>query len=229
MMTGEFPLWRCLHGGPLTRENIEQTTPHPAMDWPRIRKRNLATLAKLTELYGSCAVLARDGDAVVGSIRFYPKAVWKMNAPCGFCLQQCEPGGPGDGFADLAWPRFEEIADKTLAIHCLTVGLPGQPGGTYQRKGIASAMVRRLETWAQQRGWGAIEASAYEDLPTLYAITGCTGRRFWEKLGYRAAEVSVESAFTNDSDFTRTLRKEAADAGLKPEAIVNKYRMRREL
>lgn len=229
MMGADFPVWRCLHGGPLNPDNLEQTTPHPAMEWPRVRKRNVALLETLTKLYGSCAVLAREGRDVVGMIRFYPKAVWKLTGAHGLCLQQCEPNGPADGFAEAGLPEFEQIQDKTLEIHCLTVGLPGRPGGRYQRKGIATRMVHELERWATERGWHAIEATAHEDLPTLYAMTGNAGRAFWERLGYSAAAVGVEQAFTNDSDFTRTLKQEAMAIGLKAEASVNRYTMRREL
>jgi hypothetical protein len=229
MMTGDYLVWRCLHGGALTTENLEHTTPHPAMDWPRIRTRNLPLMRKLTELYGSCAVLARDGEAIVGMIRFYPKAIWQMNAPRGFCMQQCDPAGPADTFAEAVLPPLQDIDDKTLQVHCLTVGSPGRPGGDYQRKGIASRMVRELERWARERVWQAIEAAAYEELPTLYAVTGNAGRRFWEKLGYTTASVEIEQALTNDSDFTRTLRREAAAAGLREDDIVNRYRMRRQL
>jgi ribosomal protein S18 acetylase RimI-like enzyme len=229
MMGTEFPVWRCLHGGPIDAENLEQTTPHPAMDWPRIRKRNLSLLERLTQLYGSCAVLAREGQDVVGMIRFYPKAACALPGAHGLCLQQCEPNGPADAFADAGLPAFEQIQDKTLTIHCLTVGLPGRPGGRYQRKGIATRMVRELERWAQGRGWAAIEAPAYEDLLTLYAMTGNAGRAFWERLGYTIATTDVEQAFTNDSDFTRVLKQEALAIGLKAQAIVNRYTMRREL
>lgn len=229
MMGREGSVWRCLHGGPLTAQNMEELTPHPAMDWPRIRRRNVALLAKLTDLYGSCAVLARSGQEVVGVIRFYPKAVWQMQGACGLCLQQCEPNGPADAFAQSAFARLEQMEDKTLEVHCLTVGQPGVPGGTYQRKGIGTRMVRELERWAAERGWRAIEATAHEDLPTLYAVTGNTGRRFWEKLGYAVGMMEVETAFTNDSDFTRTLKREAVAIGLQEGDIVNRYTMRKEL
>jgi hypothetical protein len=60
MMSSEFILWRCLHGGPLTRETVDRPKPHPHIPWDRFRARNLPLLDKLTEVYGSSAVTARD-------------------------------------------------------------------------------------------------------------------------------------------------------------------------
>ena len=103
MMPPDLILWRCLHGGPLTRENLERCEPRPEMDWPALRARNVPLLRKLTEAYGACAVVAREGDRIVGTLRFYPKAVWTMAGSDGFCLQQPFPCGPPQDFADTAF------------------------------------------------------------------------------------------------------------------------------
>lgn len=62
MMSKNFLVWRCLHDGPLTKQNVDQPQSNPQCSWPEFRVRNLSLLEKLTDLYGSCAVLARDGD-----------------------------------------------------------------------------------------------------------------------------------------------------------------------
>jgi hypothetical protein len=69
-MTEEFIVWRCLHEGPLTCETIDQ--------WLAYRERNIPLLRKLIQTYGTCAIVARDGEMVVGQLRFYPKVLCAM-------------------------------------------------------------------------------------------------------------------------------------------------------
>ena len=232
MMSSEFVLWRCLHGGPLTKETIDHPKPHPDVPWDRIRARNIPLLAKLTEVYGSCAVIARDGTQIVGQLRFYPKAICSMAASGpGLCMQQIFPNGPADDFVENNFPRLDQIADKTLVVHCMMTGSPQQKDNPYQRKGFGSRMVRTLIDWAQPTGWNAIEANAYADLPSLYAITGQAGRTFWEKLGFRMIESTIESAFVEGGNygFVDIILREAADRGMDAEAAKTKYAMRLDL
>jgi hypothetical protein len=232
MMSNEFILWRCLHGGPLTKETVDQPKPHPRVPWDAIRARNVPLLAELTEVYGSCAVIARDGSQIVGQLRFYPKAICNMAAPGpGLCMQQTFPNGPADDFVANVFPPLEEIADKTLFVHCMMTGSPQQKDNPYQRKGLGSCMVRTLVDWARERGWSAIEASAYADLPSVYAITGQAGRTFWSKLGFRVVESATGSAFVEDGNdgFVSLLLKEADGQGMDATAAKTKYRMRLHL
>jgi len=225
-MTEQFVLWRCLHGGPLSISTIENVTPHPAMDWSATRARNIPLLRKLITAYGSCAILAYDGEQIIGQLRFYPKELPQAGA---MCLQQAFPNGPADDLVEQPFPPLEALTDKTLLVHCLMTGSPSQKDNPYQRQGIGGQMVRELIRWARERGWQSIEAPTHEDLPLLYAVTGTAGRTFWEKLGFRVVRTEVESAFTNESDFTNTLRKQAVAKGLRPEAIKNRYIMRFDL
>ena len=229
MMSSEFILWRCLHGGPVTRETVDSPG-NDALPWVQLRARNVPLLAKLTETYGACAVVARDGNRIVGQLRFYPKAVWDLASGLGMCLQQAFPNGPADDFMENTFPPLDEIADKTLCIHCMMTGSPKQKENPYQRKGIATRMVRTLIEWARQRGWHAIEASAYEDLPCIYTITGQAGKAFWEKLGFRVVETGIEPAFLDGEfgDFVSVLLKEAAERGMDAETAKTKYTMRLE-
>jgi hypothetical protein len=123
MMSSEFILWRCLHGGPLTKENLDQPEPNPQVSWDQIRTRNRPLLAKLTETYGSCAVIARDGDQIVGLLRFYPKAICELaEAGPGLCMQQAFPAGPADDFVERDFPPLDQIADESLFVHCMMTG-----------------------------------------------------------------------------------------------------------
>lgn len=232
MMSADFILWRCLHGGPLTRENLDQPGPSTDVPWDQIRSRNRPLLAKLTETYGACAVIVRDGDQIVGQLRFYPQAICELAAAGpGFCLQQTFPCGPADDFAEKDFPPLDQIADKSLFIHCLMTGSFQQEDNPYRRQGLGSRMVHTLIAWARERGWTAIEAHAYADLPCIYAITGQASTAFWEKLGFRVVESIIEPALADSdaADFVEVLLKEAADRGMDPETAKTRHTMRLDL
>jgi hypothetical protein len=230
MMSEKAFLWRCLHGGPLTPASIEQWDRKASLPWPKFRARNLPLLENLTATYGACAVVARAADLFVGHLRFYPKAVRQIAKPgLGLCLQQEFPYGPAEDLGRVRFPPLGEIEDKTLIVHCLMLASGETGGEAPRRKGIGTRMARVLIDWAKENGWGAIEATAYASLPLVYAITGQTGRSFWEKLGFRLAETAHETALDEDNEFVRKLRDEASARGLDPAAITNKYTMRLEL
>jgi hypothetical protein len=232
MMSDELILWRCLHGGPLTEGTIDQPEPHPRVPWERLRARNLPVLRRLIRTYGSCAVIARDNERIVGQLRFYPRAVLRMvGKEPHFCMQQTSPNGPPDDFAESSLPSLDEIADKTLFVHCMMTGSPQQDDNPYQRTGLGSRMVRTLIDWARGQGWEAVEANAYADLPSIYAITGQAGKTFWEKLGFSAVLSEIEPAFVEDGNdgFVRGLLAEAADLGMDPDTARTRYTMRLDL
>ena len=232
MMTGDFILWRCLHGGPLTRETVDRPPPQPGVPWERFRARNVPLLRKLTDVYGSCAVIARDGDRIVGQLRFYPRAVCAMTgAGRALCLQQEFPAGPADDLVENDFPLLDGLADRTLFVHCMMTGSPHRKENPYQHRGIGSRMVRTLMDWAGARGWRGVEAHAYADLPIVYAVTGQAGRAFWEKLGFRAIASCTEPAFAEDehSGFVATLLKQAAERGIDADTAKTRHTMRRDL
>lgn len=225
----DFVLWRCLHAGPLNRGNIDEPGPHPEVDWPYVRSRNAPLLQKLAETYGSCAIAAWDGDDVVATLRFYPKALCSFSASGGaaFCLQQRSPAGPPDNLILREFPPLQKLTDRTLFIHCLFVAAPTGEPGRFRRKGLATRMVRELIGWATRAGWSAIEATAYEELPLLYAISGVAGRRFWRRLGFKVVHEDTEPGISGDLE--DRLRQEAPSAGLSPDDVTKRYRMRLEL
>ena len=213
-MTGDFILWRCLHGGPLTCDSIEQWPPDRPLPWQRYRTRNLPLLQGLTRTYGACAIVARDGRKIVGQLRFYPKAIWQLAGAGEFCLQQDFPSGPTDDFANRDFPPLAALEDKTLAIHCLMTGSPQQQENPYQRKGIGARMVRTLIQWSTSQGWRYLEANAFEDLPLIYEITGSAGHTFWEKLGFSLVSRHPHPYLQHPSDFLTTLEAQAKAAGI---------------
>ena len=231
-MTEEFIVWRCLHGGPLARDTIDQWSPESTMPWAFYRERNTPLLLKLTRTYGSCAILARDGDQIVGFLRFYPKAALDMEGAGGFCLQQDHPAGPVEGFAKSDFPALAQIEDKTLVVYCLMTGSPQQKENPYQRKCIGTRMVRCLMEWARANGWEGIEADSFEDLPIIYEITGSAGHTFWEKQGFRLVDRYPHPELKDSSqyvEFIKTLEEQARSDGIHPERARDRLVMRLDL
>jgi hypothetical protein len=227
-MSEDFILWRCLHQGPLSRRTIDAPLPNPEIDWPSTRVRNVPLLIKLTRTYGACAILARDGEDVVGSLRFYPKLLCSFGpGGAAFCLQQSYPAGPRDDFVSREFPPLMALADKTLFVHCLMVASPAGDPNRYRRKGLATRLALELVRWAKDEAWWAIEATAYEEIPMLYAISGVAGRRFWERLGFSLVHQDTEPAISGD--LLVKLRRDAVAAGLRPENVAKRYKMRLDL
>lgn len=228
-MTDEFVLWRCLHGGPLTRDTVDQWPSTDTMAWERYRWRNLPFLRKIARTYGACAILARDGDEIVGLLRFYPKVICEMMGAGGLCLQQDHPAGPAEDFADNDFPAPSQIEDKTLEVHCLMTGSSHQKENPYQRKGIGTRMVRALIQWAKANSWERIEADSFEDIPIIYEMTGSAGHTFWEKLGFRIVDRHPHPELQNPSEFAEfitTLEEQSKAIGIPPERARDRLVMR---
>jgi hypothetical protein len=225
-MTEDFILWRCLHSGPLSRATIGQWPPDNPLPWERYCRRNVPLLLRLTQTYGACAIIARDGDQIVGQLRFYPKAVWNMPGAGELCLQQDFPSGPADDFAQKDFPAPAGIKHKTLLVHCLMTGSPQQAANPYQRKGLGTRMVKTLIQWAKANGWQWIEARAFEDLPIIYEITGSTGHAFWEKLGFVVVERQPHLDLQAPSEFVTTLESQAKSLGISPERAKEQIMLR---
>lgn len=226
-MREDLLLWRCPHGGPISRRTIDSPLPNVEVDWPSTRARNIPLLQKLTRTFGACAILACDGDDVVGTLRFYPKTLCSFGEGAGFCLQQRPPAGPEYDLAAHEFPPLEGLGEKALFVHCLMIASPPGDPDRYKRKGLATRLAFELVRWAREKGWSAIEATSYEEIPMLYAVSGVAGRRFWERLGFRMVHQDTEPAIS--SDFLVKLRQDAVAAGLRPEDVANRYKMRLEL
>ena len=97
-MSKDFVVWRCLHGGPLSREGIDSWPAETKIPWDRYRSRNRPLLLKLTEVYGACAIVGWEGETVAAQLRFYPRAVWKADGAGLLCLQQDHPAVRGEGW-----------------------------------------------------------------------------------------------------------------------------------
>ena len=227
-MTEEFILWRCLHSGPLTCNTINQWASEDQMPWDRYRKRNIPLLVKITRTYGACAIIARDGDKIVGHLRFYPKAIYDLEGAGFMCLQQDHTAGPAENFGDSDIPSTVQPGDRTLLVHCMMTGSPLQTENPYQRKGIGTRLVRALIEWARVNRWDRIEANSFEDVPIIYEITGSAGYRFWEKLGFKLIDRYPHQELQDRSqynDFIDTLEEQAKSLGIPPERAIDRLVM----
>ncbi len=228
-MTEDFILWRCLHGGPLRRDNIDQWPSGGKMRWEYYRQRNVPLLRKLTRTYGACAILARAGAEIIGQLRFYPKAICDRVSIDGLCLQQDHPAGPADDFADSYFPPLAQMEDKTLVVHCLMIGSPHQKENPYQRKGIGTRLVKIFIPWAKANGWEGIEADSFEDIPIIYEVTGSAGHTFWEKLGFHIADRHPHPHLQNGGEFVKVLEEQAKSMRISPAAARDRLVMRLDL
>jgi len=227
-MSEDLILWRCLHAGPICAANLEDPPPNPQMDWPSTRTRNIPLLRKLTQVYGACAITARDGTEIVATLRFYPRALCSFgDSGAGFCLQQRAPYGPADNMSLRDFPALSDLPDKTLFVHCLLVVSPAGEPDRYRRKGVAGGLVRELVRWAEMKGWHAVEATAYEEIPLLYDIAGVAGRRFWLKQGFSVIRKDTEPAISGE--LYRAILKSALSVGIPAENVSDRYTMRLEL
>lgn len=228
-MSERFILWRCLHRGPLSKESIDEWPPEEAESWQAHRAKNVPLLRKLIQVYGTCAVLAWDGDRVIGTLRFYPKVLYSMDgAGSSLCILQEHPSGVSDRLVENRFPPLHEIPDKTLRVHCWGIAPAYKEGNPFRPGGFGTRMMGELVRWATDHGWKGIELTAFEDTEHLNVQFGMPGRRAWEALGFRVVETGTADApwFLEALD---TMREQLSAQGLDPDAAQIKYTMRAEL
>jgi GNAT superfamily N-acetyltransferase len=216
-MDGSFLIWRCLHDGPITRDNLNAPPDESCLAY---QESAIRLLRQLTKRYGSAAILAWEGDNVVGLLRFVPKVVSQMEGGGGFCLLMPYPAGPTKAFPHKVLPSQESIEDRTLVVTCM------QLLSDRQRQGVGRAMVERLKSWAREEGWDAVEATAYQDLPLVFEVTGNAGRQWWEELGFHVRESMEEEAMRGYDDFVHTLGIQARERAMDPQDVTQKFIMR---
>jgi hypothetical protein len=229
-MDSNFILYRCLHGGPMNRETIGRLNETDNGDWweeMMANKRfdvNTQFLRKVINVYGSCGILAWDDDDVVGCVRFFPQALLDMMGVESLCMQQKPPYGIHPDVLEMDFPTADEAKRKPLRVNCMMTCPPSQKEYSYRRKGVGSAMIRELISWARENKWSSVTAKAYNDLNAIYEITGQAGRMFWEKLGFSVVFQAVAEEISGD--FLKLLEEQAVAAGLEKSEARTEYVMR---
>ena len=176
---------------------------------------NIRFLARVIEVYGSCAILAWDDDKVVGYVRYFPQSLLEKLGVASLCMQQAPPNGVSKETIEIDFPTLEESQKNALKINCMMVGS--------QRRGVGSALVKELIRWAREESWPSLEATAFCDLPGIYEITGQAGRSFYEKLGFEV--VSQKPNPNISGGFREMLEKQAVEQGLPKEDARAEYSM----
>ena len=152
-MTKDFVLFRCVHFGPLGPSNIETA---PA-DIPGLLdgqfERNKRFLTRVIDAYGSCGMLAMDGDFVVGHVRFYPQTICDQHR---FCCQDPNNAITHE-MVEMNLPRLENPADRILRIDCILAH------EDYRGQGLTHALLDGVLDWAKNNNWTAVRAWASPD------------------------------------------------------------------
>lgn len=165
---------RCMHGGPIPVAEACETIPEVS------REVVESVLRKVVASYGSCGVLALDGDTIIGVLWFYPRWL-KQRFDGPICIQ----GENYDTLAtfDLAtMPDVDSLPDRTLHIECMM--LVRSEEADYTGRGIGKGMVKQAIAWAREHGWTRIEARATSDMKPLMLWTGQYTVTRYQALGF---------------------------------------------
>ena len=178
MMDQQTLLCRCMHGGGVPIADAVNVIPQVSQE---IVERFLRTLVKI---YGSCGVLALDGDTIIGVLWFYPQ--WlkqKFGGP--ICIQG-ENYDALTAFDILTMPQIYALPSKTLHIDCMMV--TRSESADYAGRGIGKGMIQQTIAWAKQNGWARIEAQAISDIKPLMLWAGAYTVARYQALGFEIVE-----------------------------------------
>ncbi len=178
-------LTSCLHGGPIRLSEVAQAETRPS--WlERTADLPVGTVARLLKAlcreYGSCGVMAIDGDAVIGKVRFAPAGLGDSIPEC--CQQYPEAMA---AFDPSRLPALETLQPRSLRVWCLQV----VDEDRYRRQGIATTMVKQTLAWARETGWETIEACAVVEAPPLLNWTGLFSLGAYRRLGFKVTGSKV--------------------------------------
>ncbi len=152
-MDKDFVLFRCVHFGPLSPSNIEKIdrnikeikgVPKEQFD------RNKKFFTRLIDTYGTCGMLAKEGDSVVAHARFYPKVICDRFQ---FCCQVPE-NAISQQMVEMDLPAIENPAERILTIACFLVHKD------YRGQGLTHALLDGILEWARSNNWKAVRAVA---------------------------------------------------------------------
>jgi GNAT superfamily N-acetyltransferase len=193
-MGEDFVVYRKMYVPPLTRENIGKVNPG---DWAehleRFRKNGWQNLIERflrdhIRAIGSCAILAWDGDAVIGKMYFTTKEMWDAfrGADCWFCVEHESMPHFIQSSSDERIQTLLASPSQTLQILCFNIGHQDR---RYHGQGIAKAMVEYLKQWARRRGWRRLVMESCPDItPTVVLGEHVLRRGTLERRGFHVAK-----------------------------------------
>jgi len=182
-MDKSFVLYRCVHFGSLSPSNIE-TVPHDIPGLPEGQfDRNEQFLTRMIDAYGSCGMLAMDGDLVVGHVRFYPQIICDQHK---FCCQEATYTITQE-MVEMDLPKIENPADRILRIDCFLVH------EDYRGRGLSHALLDGLLDWARTHDWPVLRAWASPDNFWLASQICAPMLRTYLKHGFQKVETAPSS------------------------------------
>jgi GNAT superfamily N-acetyltransferase len=200
-MDKSFVLFRCVHFGALSPSNIE-TLPVNIPDLPEGQfERNRRFLTRLMDAYGSCGMLAMDGEFVMGHVRFYPQIVCDQHK---FCCQE-PTSAITQEMVEMDLPPIENRADRILRIDCILVH------EDYRGQGLSHALLDGVLEWAKAHDWTTVRAWASPDNYWLASQICAPMLRTYLKHGFQKAKTAPSSEIT---DLIRDLLMQIRDGKL---------------
>lgn len=188
-MQKDFVLFRCVHLGPLSPSNIEKMS----VNAPNLSKeqfdRNKKFLARLIDAYASCAMLAIEGEFVVGHVRFYPQIICNT---CQFCWQDPKYAITQQ-MLEMDLPRIENRADRVLRIDCFIVHKD------YRGRGLSHALLDGVLEWARAHDWRTVRAWACPDNYWLASQICAPMLRTYAKHGFQKVRTFLSSDFPSSA------------------------------
>jgi hypothetical protein len=174
-MDESFIVYRKMYVPPLTPDNIDQVNPG---DWAEHlqefqRKGWQATIEAFlraqTRLLGSCAILAWDGDGVIGKMYYTTREMWDAfrAVDAWMCVEHASMPQFVETLSDAETARLLASPSRALYVPCMNVG---HFDTRYHRQGIATAMIEALKAWAGERGWRRIELMSCPDVVPYWAL-----------------------------------------------------------
>jgi hypothetical protein len=125
-MDEDFILWRKMFTPPLTRQSMETADPAYLAKGRADGRFDVFKefFRKQIQGIGSCAILAWDGDGVIGKMRFTTKEMWDAVRQAGgwICVDNDATAGTIRKFTDEQLSRLLASESRTLYITCFNIG-----------------------------------------------------------------------------------------------------------
>jgi GNAT superfamily N-acetyltransferase len=166
--------------------------------------RNREFLKRIIDAYGSCAMLAMEGDLVVAHARFYPQIIVNHVA---FCCQDPKYAITQE-MAEMDLPAVEDAADRILRINCFLVHKD------YRGRGLSHALLEGILEWARSHGWKAVRAHAGADNYLVASQMCAPMLSTYVKHGF---EKTKTVSFSEATDLVRTIQEGESDIEKKAE------------
>ena len=173
-MNKDFILFCCLHCGLLSPSSIEEKCSLPKGQ----SNRNKKLLSRLIDTYGSCAMLAMEGDSVVAHARFYPQIIYNQFE---FCCQDPSHAITQE-MVEMKLPPLANSTERILSITCFFVHKD------YRGQGLSHKLIDAILEWATKNAWKSIRCFAYPDNYWLSSEMCTPMLRTFGKHGFRIIE-----------------------------------------